>query len=81
MTSNKKANQEVMQSLHALVAKKIKEKLDSPDCTAQDIAQAIKFLKDNGVAADPEFSDELKQIEEAMVDIKSLPFPVKASEQ
>jgi len=72
-----KAKNDVLNDLHAIVADVIKKKLASDDCTAQDIAQAIKFLKDNGVVADPEFSKDLQDISDKIVNIKNLPFPVK----
>jgi hypothetical protein len=70
-----KASQDQLSELHAQVAKKLKEKLKDPECTAQDIAQAIKFLKDNNIAADLEFSKPLSDLEKE-VNVKALPFSV-----
>ena len=74
----KKATQEVLSDLHGKVAEKILEKLSSDECSAQDLAQAIKFLKDNNIQADLEFNPSLQEIEKR-IDVQSLPFPVKVS--
>jgi hypothetical protein len=70
-----KASQDELAELHAIVAKKLKAMVQNPDATPQDIAQAIKFLKDNSIAADLEFSKPLTELEKA-VNAKTLPFSV-----
>lgn len=70
-----KATQDTLAMLHQRVAEKIMEKLDSEECTAQDIAQAIKFLKDNNVLADPDLNEAIMKLTDK-VDVMSLPFPV-----
>lgn len=47
-----KADNNAMNELHALVAEKLKDKILSGNCTAAEMANAIRFLKDNGVEAD-----------------------------
>lgn len=71
-----KANQEMMAKIHEKLAKRILAKLDDPECTPQDFAQAIKFLKDNNVIADPELNADLQKINDR-VNVQTLPFPVK----
>jgi succinylglutamate desuccinylase len=73
-----KASEEELADLHAAVAKKLKTMLKDPECSAQDIAQAIKFLKDNNIAADIGYSKPLKDLKE-QVDSKTLPFPISRS--
>ena len=68
-----KAKETELDQLHALIA----EKISSEECSPQYLAQAIKFLKDNGVAADPEFNKDLGELSEVFNDIASLPFPIK----
>lgn len=73
-----KASEDQLAELHAIVAAKLKRMVQDPDATAQDIAQAIKFLKDNNVSADIGFSKPLQDLKEH-VDVKTLPFPVSRS--
>ena len=73
-----KATEDELAELHALVAKKLKEMVRNPEASPQDIAQAIKFLKDNNVAADIGFSKPLKDLKE-VVDVKTLPFQTSRS--
>jgi hypothetical protein len=73
-----KASEDELAELHAAVAKKLKAMLKDPECSAQDIAQAIKFLKDNNIAADIGYSKPLKDLKE-VVDTATLPFPLSRS--
>lgn len=70
-----KAKQDTLALLHEKVAKKLLEMVNNPDATAQDIAQAIKFLKDNNIQADPELNDAVGKLKEE-VDVLKLPFNV-----
>lgn len=47
-----KATPEALEHLHAIVAKTLADKLASNEASASDIANAIKFLRDNGIEAD-----------------------------
>jgi len=73
-----KASEDELAELHSIVAKKLKRMVQDPDASAQDIAQAIKFLKDNSVTADIGHSNSLKELKE-VVDTKTLPFPLSRS--
>lgn len=80
MTDIKKANETLLGKIHGLVAKKIIKTLEGDEVTPQDLAQAIKFLKDNNISADMEFNDSLGAVKKALdekVDAKTLPFPSK----
>jgi hypothetical protein len=73
-----KANTDVMDKLHGLVAKKLIEKIESGEATAADYGVAIKFLKDNSVLADPSLNETLGKLQRAMEKQVPtvLPFPV-----
>ena len=47
-----KAPTSIMDDLHGIVAKKLKERISGGSATAADFGAAIKFLKDNGIEAD-----------------------------
>jgi hypothetical protein len=74
-----KATQKTLAQLHDKVAKKLLKMIESEEATPQDLAQAIKFLKDNNVLADVELSTTLQQLEDR-VDISTLPFPIKSAQ-
>lgn len=76
-----KANEDVLNQIHSLVANNILKRLESGEVDASDIALAIKFLKDNNVQAELEFNSTVKQIQNEVVEVKKLPFPVKQTEQ
>lgn len=71
-----KANEDVLNQIHSLVANNILKRLESGEVDASDIALAIKFLKDNNVQAELEFNSTVKQIQNEVVEVKKLPFPV-----
>lgn len=48
-----KASQDLLASLHSEIAQELRSRIASGDATAADISNAIKFLKDNGIEADP----------------------------
>lgn len=75
----KKATSNALNELHETVARILKEGLDDEDrCTPQLLAQAIKFLKDNNVTADPDYSQTLSELNNSVINLETLPFPVKA---
>jgi len=69
-----KANNDEMNELHQMVAQKLKRMLSDPECTVQDINAAIKFLKDNNVTADIEYSKPLQMLEQEVTPVGELPF-------
>lgn len=71
----KKAKESELSELHAEVAKKIRDKITSADCSIKDIELALRFLKDNDIKCDKDYSSTLAEIE-AGVDVKTLPFTV-----
>lgn len=73
-----KANTEVMDKLHGLVAKKLIEKIESGEANSSDYSVAIKFLKDNNVLADPSLNETLQKLQGALerTTPSVLPFPV-----
>ena len=72
-----KASQDELSELHSVVAKVLKNKLsDLDDIDPRILAQAIKFLKDNNIAADINFNEDLSSIQEAVADVLKLPFDV-----
>ena len=73
-----KASQDKLAELHNKVADKLLAMIESDEATPQDLAQAIKFLKDNNIAADIEFSTDLQKLKEK-VEISKLPFPISRS--
>jgi len=46
-----KASTELLNMLHGLMAKDMRDKLERGDCEAKDWAVIVKFLKDNGIDA------------------------------
>jgi hypothetical protein len=67
--SNKKATQDALETLHAQLAKKLQEKIESGECTAADLAVARQFLKDNGIESLPTSGNPLGKL------AAQLPFP------
>lgn len=49
-----KASNQLLENLHCAIGTHLLEKVESGEATASEIAQAVKFLKDNGIdVADP----------------------------
>lgn len=44
------ASKDELESLHALLAQQLRERLESGEATAAEFTAAIKFLKDNDIA-------------------------------
>ena len=63
--SNKK-----LKELHAVLAEKLLEKVQDPDCTAGFLNVARQFLRDNGIDAVPTEGSPLQRLAE------ELPFDV-----
>lgn len=62
MAKNGSATSDALGSLHAVVAKELRARIESGEATAADISNAIKFLKDNGISCDVNDYDNLKHI-------------------
>ena len=63
--SNKK-----LKELHAVLAEKLLEKVQDPDCTAGFLNVARQFLKDNGIDSLPVDNSPLHKL------MKELPFEI-----
>jgi len=69
-----RADSDLLNSLHQMVAKDLMKRIASGEATIQDISAAIKYLKDNNVTADIEFSNPLRELEMAVTPVGELPF-------
>ena len=74
MSKTLKANEDLMNTLHQLVAKSLIERVQDIECTPQELSAAIKFLKDNEISADITSNTGLKQLEGTVNNIPELPF-------
>lgn len=59
---SKAATATIMEELHAAVAKKLKDRLGSDDCSGTDISNAIKFLKDSAIGVAPEDDSRMAEL-------------------
>ena len=75
-----KANNDMLNQLHSMVAQHLIKQIASGEATIQEIAAATKFLKDNNVTADVEFSTPLRQLEQEVTPVGALPFITDAEE-
>ena len=67
--SNKK-----LKELHAVLAEKLLEKVQDPDCTAGFLNVARQFLRDNGIDAVPTEGSSLQRLaDEVPFDIPTKP--------
>jgi len=66
------ASKDLLNQLHEVVGRKLLERIESGEATASDFAQAIKFLKDNGIEAIPTDNNALGALEGTLKD--RLPF-------
>jgi len=66
------ASKELLEQLHDMVGQKLLERIESGTATASEFAQAIKFLKDNGIEAIPTDNSALSALEGSLRD--RLPF-------
>lgn len=66
------ASKDLLEQLHNMVGEKLLERISSGTATASEFAQAIKFLKDNGIEAIPTDNNALGALEGALAD--RLPF-------
>lgn len=84
MGDSRKANEDMLNSLHHMTAIKIAEMLKEaegdPELMLKVLREARGFLKDNNVAADITTSPVLQQVE-GHVKVGELPFEVEEDEQ
>ena len=69
-----KADSDVMNALHQMIAQDLVNRISSGEATIQEVSAAIKFLKDNDITADVEFSQPLRQLEQEVTPVAELPF-------
>jgi hypothetical protein len=69
-----KANKDMLNNLHSMVAQHLIKKIQSGEATVQEISAAIKYLKDNDITADVEFNQPLRQLEQEVTPVGQLPF-------
>jgi len=66
------ASVELLDLLHQAVGEQLLAKIQSGEATASDFAQAIKFLKDNGIEAIPTGNNALGALQGTLA--QRLPF-------
>ena len=80
---SKKANEELLNSLHLMTATKIaqmfKEAEGEPELMLKVLREARSFLKENNITADVTVSRPLQRVEQ-QVNIAELPFEVEDEE-
>ncbi len=76
-----KANNDMLNQLHSMVAQHLIKQIASGEATVQEIAAAAKFLKDNNVTADIEFNQPLRQLEQEVTPTMELPFVTDDTEE
>jgi hypothetical protein len=69
-----KANEDLLNGLHSMVAQDLIRKISSGEATVQELNAAIKFLKDNDVTADIAFSKPISALEHEVTAVGELPF-------
>lgn len=69
-----KADEDIMNSLHQMVALDLIKRISSGEATVQELSAAIKYLKDNNVTADIAFSKPLMLLEQEVTPVGELPF-------
>ena len=69
-----KANEDLLNGLHQIVAQDLIARISSGEATVQEISAAIKFLKDNDVTADITYNNPLRQLEQEVTPVGELPF-------
>lgn len=61
-----KANAELLEQIHGLIAADMRKRLEAGECEAKDWAVIVKFLKDNNIDADvsanPEAEDAFNNL-------------------
>ncbi len=60
------ANTDTLNKMHELVANHLIERLESGEASPQEVAQALKMLKDNGIQAIPVKNSPLANLMDKM---------------
>ena len=85
MTDSNKANEDMLNALHHMVATKLaqmlKEAEGEPDMMLRVLREARGFLKDNEVSADIAMHPVLPQIANAVVKVEELPFSIEETSE
>ena len=85
MSDSKKANEDILNSLHLMTAdaigKLFKEAKGDPELMLKVLREARGFLKDNNVSADITNNKPLQQIEADVVNVAELPFEVEEDKE
>ena len=66
-----KAQKDILETLHGAVAKELLDRIRSGEARPADMANAIKFLKDNGIEGLPIEGSPLGNL------VGQMPFPTK----
>lgn len=53
---------DALKAIHKALADELIKRIASGESTAAELAVAVKFLKDNGITADPETNPELNKL-------------------
>lgn len=69
-----KADSDILNTLHQMVASDLIKRIQSGEATIQEVSAAIKFLKDNDITADIEFNNPIRQLEQEVTPVGELPF-------
>lgn len=85
MTDSKKANEDMLNALHNMVATKLAQMLKSAEGEDELMLKVLReargFLKDNEVSADISTSPVLPQLANAVVKVEELPFKVEEAQE
>jgi hypothetical protein len=76
-----KANEDLLNGLHQMVAQDLIKKVSSGEATVQELNAAIKFLKDNDVTADIEYNKPMQALEGEVTEVGALPFIVEDEDE
>ena len=60
------ASEGELSALHAVVARYLADKISSGECTASDVSNAIKMLKDNNITCAPTEGKDLDNLKNAL---------------
>lgn len=66
--SNSRATEALLAALHGATAKHLLERLLSGEASPSEVANAIRFLKDNGIEAVADENENLQKIVDALPD-------------
>lgn len=74
METKLKANEDLLNGLHQMVAQALIKRIASGEATVQELNAAIKFLKDNDVTADIAYNRPMAALETEVASVGELPF-------